>query len=209
MKTEVMLATDPSALRYATDVLRNNGLVAFPTDTVYGVAALAFKPEAVERLYVVKGRATNKAIAILVARPADLAQVAQFLTPTAQKLAQEFWPGPLTLVVPKHPNLPQAVSALETVGVRQPDHLVAKKLLELTGPLAVTSANRSGEPNSLTAAEVLAQLAGRIDLIIDGGPVPGGVPSTVVDCTTADPTILREGPITAVDLEEALRHSPN
>ncbi len=208
MKTEVMLATDPSALRYATDVLRNNGLVAFPTDTVYGVAALAFKPEAVERLYVVKGRATNKAIAILVARPADLAQVAQFLTPTAQKLAQEFWPGPLTLVVPKHPNLPQAVSALETVGVRQPDHLVAKKLLELTGPLAVTSANRSGEPNSLTAAAVLAQLAGRIDLIIDGGPVPGGVPSTVVDCTTADPTILREGPITAVDLEEALRQHP-
>ena len=204
MKTEIILATDPSALRHALDVLRNNGLVAFPTDTVYGVGALAFKPEAVERLYVVKGRSTDKAIAILVARSSDLNQIASNLTPLAQKLADKFWPGPLTLVVPKHPNLPQAVSALPTVGVRQPDHLVAKKLLELTGPLAVTSANRSGEPNSLTTADVLAQLSGRIDLVIDGGPVPGGVPSTVVDCSTAEPKILREGPLTLADLEKAI-----
>jgi L-threonylcarbamoyladenylate synthase len=205
MKTEVLLATDPSALRYAHDVLRNNGLVAFPTDTVYGVGALAFKPEAVQRLYIVKGRATDKAIAILVARSSDLLQVAQTLTPVAQKLALKFWPGPLTLVVSKYPGLPQAVSALATVGVRQPDHLVAQKLLELTGPLAVTSANRSGEPNSLTAADVLAQLNGRIDLIIDGGPAPGGIPSTVVDCTGLAPAILRAGPVTAADIEQAMQ----
>ena len=204
MKTEVLPATDPSALRYAADVLRNNGLVAFPTDTVYGVGALAFKPEAVQRLYIVKGRSTDKAIAVLVARNSDLLRVAKELTPAAQWLALRFWPGPVTLVVPKHPDLPKAVSALPTVGVRLPDHLVAKKLLELTGPLAVTSANRSGGPSSLTAAAVLAQLNGRIDLVIDGGPAPGGVPSTVVDCTGAQPVILREGPISAADIERAV-----
>jgi L-threonylcarbamoyladenylate synthase len=155
-------------------------------------------------LYVVKGRATDKAIAVLVARTADLPKVAQELTPSAHRLAQKFWPGPLTLVVPKHLDLPAVVSALPTVGVRFPDHPVARKLLELTGPLAVTSANRSGEPNALTAEEVLAHLSGRIDLLIDGGRVPGGIPSTVVDCTGLAPIILRQGPVSTGEIEAAL-----
>ncbi len=204
MKTEVLSASDPNAMRHAADVLRHNGLVAFPTDTVYGVGALAFKAEAVQRLYVVKGRATDKAIAVLVARTADLPKVAQELTPSAQRLARDFWPGPLTLVVPKHPDLPAAVSALPTVGVRFPDHPVARGLLELTGPLAVTSANRSGEPNALTAEEVLAHLSGRVDLLIDGGRAPGGIPSTVVDCTGLVPMILRQGPVSAAEIEATL-----
>jgi L-threonylcarbamoyladenylate synthase len=204
MKTEVLSASDPNAMRHAADVLRHNGLVAFPTDTVYGVGALAFKAEAVQRLYVVKGRATDKAIAVLVARTADLPKVAQELTPSAQRLARDFWPGPLTLVVPKHPDLPAAVSALPTVGVRFPDHPVARRLLELTGPLAVTSANRSGEPNALTAEEVLAHLSGRVDLLIDGGRAPGGIPSTVVDCTGLVPMILRQGPVSAAEIEATL-----
>jgi len=204
MKTEVLSASDPNAMRHAADVLRHNGLVAFPTDTVYGVGALAFKAEAVQRLYVVKGRATDKAIAVLVARTADLPKVAQELTPSAQRLARDFWPGPLTLVVPKHPDLPAAVSALPTVGVRFPDHPVARRLLELTGPLAVTSANRSGEPNALTAEEVLAHLSGRVDLLIDGGRAPGGIPSTVVDCTGLAPVILRQGPVSAAEIEATL-----
>jgi len=204
MKTEVLSASDPNAMRHAADVLRHNGLVAFPTDTVYGVGALAFKAEAVQRLYVVKGRATDKAIAVLVARTADLPKVAQELTPSAQRLARDFWPGPLTLVVPKHPDLPAAVSALPTVGVRFPDHPVARRLLELTGPLAVTSANRSGEPNALTAEEVLAHLSGRVDLLIDGGRAPGGIPSTVVDCTGLAPMILRQGPVSAAEIEATL-----
>jgi len=204
MKTEVLSASDPNAMRHAADVLRHNGLVAFPTDTVYGVGALAFKAEAVQRLYVVKGRATDKAIAVLVARTADLPKVAQALTPSAQRLARDFWPGPLTLVVPKHPDLPAAVSALPTVGVRFPDHPVARGLLELTGPLAVTSANRSGEPNALTAEEVLAHLSGRVDLLIDGGRAPGGIPSTVVDCTGLVPMILRQGPVSAAEIEATL-----
>ena len=200
MKTEVLSASDPNAMRHAADVLRHNGLVAFPTDTVYGVGALAFKAEAVQRLYVVKGRATDKAIAVLVARTADLPKVAQELTPSAQRLARDFWPGPLTLVVPKHPDLPAAVSALPTVGVRFPDHPVARRLLELTGPLAVTSANRSGQSAPRTTDEVLAQLAGRIHAVLDGG-LTQGTPSTVVDCSRVPPAIVRPGPIT----EEQLR----
>ena len=205
MKTEILSAQVAQAVRYAADVLRHDGLVAFPTDTVYGVGALVFREAAVQRLYRVKGRSTDKAIAVLVAHNADLLNIAGVLTRSAQRLADKFWPGPLTLVVPKHPSLPQAVSALPTVGVRQPDHPLMRQLLALTGPLAVTSANRSGEPNTLTAQEVLAQLDGRIDLILDGGRVNGGVPSTVVDCTGDEPVILRAGPVSAEAIAEALR----
>lgn len=204
MKTEVLPTTAPNALHYACDVLRYGGLVAFPTDTVYGVGALAFHREAVMRLYTVKGRSTDKAIAVLLGREADLAQVASELSPAARQLAAKFWPGSLTLVVTKNPQLPAVVSPLPSVGVRMPDHEFARRLLAQTGPLAVTSANRSGEPNALTAADVLAQLAGRIELVLDGGRVPGGVPSTVVDCTGPTPKILREGPVTAADIAAAV-----
>ena len=204
MKTELLSAYDPQAVRYAADVLRHDGLVAFPTDTVYGVGALVWREAAVQRLYTVKGRSTDKAIAVLVAQSGDLDTIAAALTPAAQQIARRFWPGPLTLVVPRHPQLPKAVSALPTVGVRQPDHPVTQQLLQLTGPLAVTSANRSGEANTLTAQEVLVQLDGRIDLILDGGRVNGGVPSTVVDVTGAEPVILRAGPVSAEDIRAAL-----
>ncbi len=205
MKTEILSAHDAQAIRYAADVLRHDGLVAFPTDTVYGVGALVFREAAVQRLYRVKGRSTDKAIAVLVAHHADLLNIAGVLTPAAQQVAQKFWPGPVTLVVPRHPRLPKAVSGLPTVGVRQPDHPQLHDLLLLTGPLAVTSANRSGEANTLTAQEVLAQLSGRIDLILDGGRVNGGVPSTVVDVTGSQPVILRAGPVSAAEIEAAVK----
>lgn len=205
MKPELLPASDPAALRYAVKVLRLGGLVAFPTDTVYGVGALISAAAAVQRLYTMKGRSTDKAIAVLVATPADLSQVAQSLTPAVQRLAERFWPGPLTLVVPKLPTLPAGVSAWPTVGVRQPDHALALELLQLSGPLAVTSANRSGEPSALTAQAVLDQLAGRIDVLLDGGRVPGGTASTVIDCTVMPPVMLRPGPITQADLDETLK----
>jgi L-threonylcarbamoyladenylate synthase len=205
MNTEVISSTDPHVLRYAGDVLRYNGLVAFPTDTVYGVGAMVFRPEAVQRLYTIKGRPPDRAIAVLVGRVSDLPTVAQDLTPAASLLARRFWPGCLTLVVPKHADLPAAVSGGPTVGVRLPDHALARGLLEHTGPLAVTSANRSGERNPLTAEDVLEQLGGRIELLIDGGRVPGGVPSTVVDCTAPAPVVLREGPITAAMIAAAIQ----
>jgi L-threonylcarbamoyladenylate synthase len=133
----------------------------------------------------------------------DLKKVCPGLPELALKLAGRFWPGPLTLVVPKHPELSEAVSASGTVGVRMPDHPVARALLRLAGPMAVTSANISGRPSPTYANEVFNQLGGRVALIIDGGKTPGGIPSTVVDCVGAEPKILRVGPIPEAQIQEA------
>ena len=195
MKTEIISSQNPKALPRALSILKAGGLVAFPTDTVYGVGALAFDGRAVESIYAAKDRPVEKAIPILIADPEDLAKVSTEVPESALALAARFWPGPLTLVVPKHPGLPEAVSATAMVGVRIPNHPVTRLLLRQAGPMAVTSANLSGQPSPSTAEEVLAQLGGRIALIIDGGTTPGGVPSTVVDCVGAEPKVLREGPI--------------
>ena len=173
------------ALDVALDLLRSGELVAFPTDTVYGLGADAFKPESIEALFAVKERENSKAIAILASQVADLERITSDLTPQARRLAEKFWPGPLTLVLPRHPALPANLSPLATIGVRIPDHPVALRLLSMSGPLAVTSANLSGSSNACTAQEVFAQLSRRIPLILDGGRTPGGFPSTVVDCTSA------------------------
>ncbi|MEW6405585.1 MAG: L-threonylcarbamoyladenylate synthase, partial [Chloroflexota bacterium] len=202
MKTEVIAATE---IQRAIQVLQNGGLVAFPTDTVYGVGALAFDGKAVESIYAAKDRPVEKAIPILIADVEDLAKVTS--TPLPQmtvKLASRFWPGPLTLILPKKQTLPEAVSATDTVAVRVPDYQIARALLRAAGPMAVTSANISGETSPTTAEEVFAQLGGRIALIIDGGKTPGGVPSTLVDCTGNEPKILRAGPVTMEDLLSAL-----
>jgi L-threonylcarbamoyladenylate synthase len=195
MKTEIFMAQDPSALPRANEILHSGGLVAFPTDTVYGVGALAFDGKAVESIYTAKDRPVEKAIPVLIGDVDDLARVAADIPEIALKLAARFWPGPLTLVVPKHPDLPEAVSAASTVGVRIPNHPVARALLCLAGPMAVTSANLSNQPSPSTTQEVIAQLGGRIALVLDGGKTPGGFPSTVVDCVGPDPQILRKGPI--------------
>jgi L-threonylcarbamoyladenylate synthase len=204
MKTEILAVSHPQTLSRALGILHEGGLVAFPTDTVYGVGALAFEAEAIEQIYTIKDRSKQKAIPILLAYVSELEQVAQQVTPIAQKLAARFWPGPLTLVVAKHPNLPASISASPTVGVRIPDHPTARALLRAAGPMAVTSANRSGEPNASTAEEVLQQLGGRIPLILDGGRTPGGVPSTVVNCLGAEPVLLRSGPISEAALLAAI-----
>jgi L-threonylcarbamoyladenylate synthase len=200
VKTQIIPATSPNALPQALDILRSGGLIAFPTDTVYGVGALAFDGKAIESIYTAKDRPIEKAIPILIADTEDMEKVGMDIPQTAYRLAARFWPGPLTCVIPKQPTLPEAVSATSTVGVRVPDHEVARALLRAAGPMAVTSANISGGPNPSTAEEVYTQLNGRIPLIIDGGKTPGGVPSTVVDCSTNELKILREGPITAQEL---------
>lgn len=202
MKTEVMLADHPIVIQHAVDVLKNGGVVAFPTDTVYGLAVMPSNETTVERLYIVKGRNNAKAIAILIGDIADLKMIAKDINQLAEKLAQKFWPGPLTLVLPSQEHLPRNLSQTPTIGVRMPDHPVALALLRQTGPLAVTSANLSGQGNANTAQEVLEQLEDRIHLIIDGGATPGGVPSTVVDCSSSSPVVLREGPITFEQLQE-------
>ena len=204
MKTSVLSAKDSKTLIHAIDILARHGVVAFPTDTVYGLGARVFDTMSVDRLYSIKGREHTKAIAVLLSDIRQLPQVAAQLTPEIQVIASAFWPGPLTLIVPKHPNVPDIVSRMNTLGVRIPDHPVARQLIGLTGPLAVTSANLSGAPNTVTAAEVVDQLDGKIDLVVDGGVTPGGVPSTVVDCMSDRLKVVREGPITLAMIEDVL-----
>lgn len=207
MKTRVIPASDPKAILHAVDVLKQHGIVAFPTDTVYGLGAGVRDPIGVDRLYSVKGRDHTKAIAVLLSDPDQLSEVALELPGKADKIARAYWPGPLTLIVLRHPDVPGIVSPTPTLGVRIPDHPVALKLMNKTGPLAVTSANLSGANNAVTAGEVLEQLDGRIDLILDGGKTPGGVPSTVLDCTTDKLKILREGPIGLKEIERFLQEA--
>ena len=200
MNTKMLATGHPDAISSALAVLANGGLVAFPTDTVYGVAASLAVPSGIDRLYEAKSRSANKAIAVLIAEIDQLALLTPGLTPAARRLAERFWPGALTLVLPKQPRLPANLSPLPTVGVRMPDHLFARALIRAAGPLATSSANVSGEANPLNAQDVMAQLAGRIELILDGGPVSGGVPSTVVDCTQDPPLILRSGAISSAEI---------
>ena len=204
MKTETLSASSSDAIPRALEVVQAGGLVAFPTDTVYGVGALAFDGKAVESIYAAKDRPVEKAIPVLIGDLDDLDKVAIDIPASAHRLAHRFWPGPLTILVPKRVDLPEAVSATSTVGVRVPDHAVARALLRVAGPMAVTSANISGKPSPVTPQEVYEQLAGRIDLIIDGGKTPGGVPSTLVDCTTSELTVLRLGPISLEELMSTL-----
>ena len=196
----LLLSANDESIQAALKILRNGGLVAFPTDTVYGVGALAFNGTAVESIYIAKDRPIEKAIPVLIWDQDDMEKVGMDIPEIAYRLASRFWPGPVTCVIPKQQTLPESVSATNTVGVRVPDHETARALLRAAGPMAVTSANISGRPSPSTAQEVLAQLGGRIDLIIDGGTTPGGVPSTLVDCTGEDIKILREGPISLEEI---------
>lgn len=203
------LPSMPQALTAAAQLLRAGELVAFPTDTVYGVGALAWDAAAVRKLYTAKLRRLDKAIPILLADGADLALIARAVSPAARRLAEHFWPGPLTLVVPKADRVPPEVTAGgDTVAVRVPDHPLARALIRAAGaPLATTSANLSGGASPVTAEEVAAQLTGRIAMILDGGRCPGGVASTVVDVTGAEPVILRPGPISRQQIMNILQQT--
>ena len=201
MKTEIIPASE---IQTALKILQRGGIVAFPTDTVYGLGALAFDNAAIESIYTAKDRPIEKAISILIGDLIDLDQVAVDIPDMALHFAARFWPGPLTCVIPKKQTLPSAVSATPTVAVRIPDHPDARTLLRAAGPMAVTSANISGGASPSTAQEVYDQLKGRIPLILDGGKTQGGIPSTLVDCTGEKPVVLREGPISLSELMAAL-----
>ena len=204
-RTEIVRADQPDSISRAVHILQTGGLVAFPTDTVYGVGALAFDQRAIESIYLAKERPMEKSIPVLIWDLEDLPKVALELPPLAAKLASRFWPGPVTLVVPKNPNLPRAISATGTVAVRVPDHEAARAILKAAGPMAVTSANISGQSSPVSAQEVYSQLNGRIALIVDGGTTPGGIPSTLVDCTGEKPLILREGPVSLEEILDAIQ----
>ena len=201
MNTKILPASE---IQQALRILKQGGIVAFPTDTVYGVGTLAFDNAAIESIYTAKDRPLEKAIPILIGDMSDLDKVADNIPEMALRFAARFWPGPLTCIVPKKRTLPSAVSATETVAVRIPDHPDALTLLRAAGPMAVTSANISGQASPSTAHDVYDQLNGRIPLILDGGETPGGTASTIVDCTGEKPVILREGPLTMENLIFAL-----
>ena len=198
MKKETLILPldQAQSLSRAVEIVKSGGVIAFPTDTVYGVGVSAFNKEAIEKLYQVKGRSYQKAIPILVADKEELARITPPLDKTVKAIILRFWPGALTLILSILDDLPPNLSPTRTVGVRIPDFILTRELLRLTGPLAATSANISGGESALTAEEVAKNLGGMLDLILDGGKTPGGVPSTVLDCTQADLMILREGPIT-------------
>ena len=201
-------AVSPRALERAAAALRGGDVIAFPTDTVYGVGAHALLPEAVARLYAVKGRPLSLAIPLLLSGAEALETVCDPVPSIAWQLAERFWPGALSLVLPRARAVPDIVTAGgPTVAVRVPDHDLVRALCrQLGAPLAATSANRHGQPPLVTAEQVMASLGERLPLILDGGPAPGGTPSTVLDLTVSPPTILRPGPITAADLRPYLGH---
>jgi L-threonylcarbamoyladenylate synthase len=196
--TRVLPLDDPAAQKEALSLLAQEQIFAAPTDTVYGIFCRPDSPTAISRIYQAKARPPEKAIPILIGAAAQLEQVAcPPWSPVAQRLMASFWPGALTLVLPAQPHLPPILTAGQpTVAVRMPAHAALAALLRQTGPLAATSANRSGGPDTHSATEVLAQLDGHIPLILydDAAGLPQSLPSTLVDVTAADgPRILRMG----------------
>lgn len=206
----VVSAADGETVALAAAALQRGAVVALPTDTVYGIAAHLRRPDAIERLYSIKGRPANKAIPILLADASGINLVAEELPPPARILAGCFWPGGLTLVVPGRPGLPQPVTSSDergrtTVAIRVPDCAVTRAVIAgVGGALAVTSANASGEPPALAAAPLTDLGLLPSDLIVDGGPTPGNKPSTIVAVAGKDITILREGAIAIGEIERAL-----
>lgn len=201
METKVIRQSNPQSTEIARDFLLAGGVVAVPTDTVYGIACLVDKRESIQRLYAIKERNRIKAIPVLVGSLEQISQVAASVPSAAQMLSDYFWPGALTLVLKKHPDLPIELTSYSTVGLRMPNYEWLRSLLQSCGPLATTSANISGQPSLSDAQEVLNALNGRVNLLIDGGTCVGGIPSTVIDCTLTPVKILREGEIP----EQAIR----
>jgi len=206
--TARVLPDDAVGRREAVAALRRGALVGLPTDTVYGLGVALDAPHGLERLFAAKRRQIDKGIVLLLADHRQADEVAR-LGPTAQVLAAAFWPGGLTLIVPQRPDagLPaELTGGAATIGLRVPAHDAPRALAMELGPLPVSSANRSGDPPALTAAEVVAQLDTVPDLaiVLDGGPAPGGIASTVVDCTGDPPRILRSGAVPAEMLAAVL-----
>lgn len=189
---------DTEELAQAAEVLRNGGLVAFPTETVYGLGANAFDGQAVVRIFEAKGRPQDNPLIVHVADRETVSQVAASIPPAAERLMERFWPGPLTLVLPKTPQVADAVTCgLDTVGVRMPNHPVALALIRAAGvPVAAPSANLSGRPSPTSAEHVIEDVAGRVEVIVDGGETGVGVESTVLDVTVDPPVLLRPGGVT-------------
>jgi L-threonylcarbamoyladenylate synthase len=205
VRTEILPATEEHIARAAA-VIRAGGLVAFPTETVYGLGADALNEDAVRKIFLAKERPADDPLIVHIASASQLPQLARQIPQRAWDLIERFWPGPLTLVLPKTERVPTVTTGgLDTVAVRMPSHPVAKRLIELSAvPIAAPSANRFGRPSPTIAKHVWEDLHGRIELILDGGPTPIGVESTVLDLTVDPPMVLRPGGVTLEELRAVL-----
>lgn len=205
-ENEPVSAEDMAAVREAGQVLRTGGLVAIPTETVYGLGGDALDAHASEKIYAAKGRPSDNPLIVHIADTAALGELCDDVPEAAYKLADAFWPGPLTMIVPKSARVPyETTGGLETVAVRFPSHPAAQAIIKASGTyVAAPSANTSGRPSPTTAAHVLEDMNGRIEMIIDGGQVGIGIESTIVDLTGEVPMILRPGYITKAMLETVL-----
>lgn len=204
--TEILPATARKSIRRAVHLLREGEVVAFPTDTVYGVGAIAFEPFAVRQIFEVKQRPADKSLPVFIYQIDDLNLVARDVPNEAWSLLQTLWPGALTVVLRKNSALPDIVTGgQDTVAVRIPDHPVSLDLVIKAGrPLAVTSANLSGQPTPITAQGVAEQLGENLPLVLDGGPSSTDQPSTIIDLSSTPPRVLREGPIGVSELQKFL-----
>jgi L-threonylcarbamoyladenylate synthase len=207
--TTRIVGDDAAGRAAAVEILRAGGIVALPTDTVYGIAVALDTTGGVEALFAAKRRPPDKGIMLLLADAAQAPEIGEW-PPAAAALADAFWPGGLTLIVPQRADvhLPPVLTggAATTIGLRVPDHDAPRALAAAVGPLPTTSANVSGLPEARTAAEIVDQLGEAVVLVLDGGPAHGGPPSTIVDCTCEPPRILRAGAIPLEEIEQVLGH---
>ena len=196
--TEILESYNPGAIERAAELVRLGHLVAFPTDTLYGVGADISNSEAIKKLYQAKNRSRDKGIPILLAAKEHVHSIAEDIPPEAEALMDGYWPGPLTLILKKQANLAPELSPNIGIAVRVPGNDVARALIkEVGGAMAVTSANLSGSDAALTAREALEALEGAISAVVDGGPVQLGVASTIIDFTSHPARLVRPGPIPA------------
>jgi L-threonylcarbamoyladenylate synthase len=202
--TQTLSINDPQAIQTAKQVLHDQGIIVFPTDTIYGIGCNAFDPEGINKLYEIKQRPEDKALPVLIGETSQLNDLVLYVSERVQHIAKAFWPGALTLVLPKGPDVPPELSPYPTIGVRMPNLDFTLRLLRQTGPLATTSANLSGGPNPTTVKDVQDQLGSGPDLILDGGPTPGPTASTVLDLSGPEVKLLREGPISLIDIQSHL-----
>lgn len=205
METKLLTASDDD-IALAGEIIKNGGLVALPTETVYGLGASAFNPDAARKIYAAKGRPSDNPLIVHICDKAQISEIAEDITPEAKRVIDAFMPGPITIILKKNPIVPDAVTAgLKTVAVRYPLNETACRLIRAAGvPIAAPSANLSGKPSPTDVSHVIEDMTGRIDAIIDGGRCDVGVESTIVDFTDEMPVILRPGGVTYDDLKKVV-----
>ncbi|MQF87164.1 MAG: threonylcarbamoyl-AMP synthase [SAR202 cluster bacterium] len=199
-----LVPDNPNNRSIASILLREGGVIAYPTDTVYGLGASVFNYSSVSTMFVIKARERHQAVPVLIASESQLSEIAIDISDDAYRLAKAFWPGKLTLIMKSHPDLPSLVTGGgDTVGVRLPDHPCPQSLIQALGaPITGTSANRHNGAEPTTANEVQKQLGNRLSLILDGGPSPSNLPSTIIDTTSSTPKVVRTGVLSIEQIKD-------